>query len=74
MFPPAAFERADFRDNLETYKEFIRRLVAEDASMVASLQMAMKSPFFEPGPMSHLESGVRHVINNYLDVITGSAE
>lgn len=74
MFPPAAFERPDFRDNLETYKEFIRRLVAEDASMVASLQTAMKSPFFEPGPMSHLESGVRHVINNYLDVIDGSGE
>ncbi|MGE4241518.1 aromatic ring-hydroxylating oxygenase subunit alpha [Ramlibacter sp.] len=70
MFPHAAFDDPEFAKNLEVYKAFLHKLVGEDAGMVASLQLAMKSPFFEPGPMSHLESAVRHVITNYLDVVT----
>lgn len=70
MFPEVAFEQPDFRANIEEYKGFITQLVNEDASMVVSLQHAMNSPFYEPGPMSHLEAAVQHIMKNYLDVMT----
>lgn len=70
MFPEAAFEQPDFRANLEDYKGFIEQLVAEDASMVVSLQNAMQSPFYQPGPLSGLESAVQHIMKNYLNIIT----
>lgn len=72
MFPPVAFEQPDFRANLEDYKAFITQLVSEDASMVVSLQRAMKSPFYEPGPLSHTETAVQHIMKNYLDVVMGN--
>ena len=40
--------------------------------MVVSLQRAMKSPFYEPGPLSHTETAVQHIMKNYLDVVTGN--
>lgn len=70
MFPHEAFDQPDFSTNLEEYKGFITNLVAEDASMVVSLQHAMQSPFYEPGPMSHLEAAIQHIMKNYLDVVT----
>lgn len=72
MFPEVAFEDPNFRTNLEDYKAFITQLVSEDASMVVSLQRAMKSPFYEPGPLSGLESAVQHIMKNYLDVVTAN--
>jgi Rieske 2Fe-2S family protein len=69
LFAPAAFAQPDFAQRLEEYRAFIRELVSEDASMVVSLQNAMASPFYEPGPMSPLESAVRHVMVSYLDAV-----
>ncbi|MDR5815087.1 aromatic ring-hydroxylating dioxygenase subunit alpha [Caballeronia sp. LZ033] len=69
MFPPVAFEQPDFEANLAEYKAFVAKLVAEDASMVVSLQNAMKSPFYEPGPMSSMEVAVHHLMKAYLDAI-----
>jgi Rieske 2Fe-2S family protein len=69
MFPHVAFEQPDFETNLVEYKAFVAQLVSEDASMVVSLQNAMKSPFYEPGPMSPLEVAVHHIMKAYLDAI-----
>ena len=71
MFPDIAFEDPAFRANLEEYKGFVTQLVAEDASMVVSLQHAMQSPLYEPGPLSHLESAIQHILKNYLDIVNG---
>jgi Rieske 2Fe-2S family protein len=35
--------------------------------MVDSLQQAMGSRYYQPGPMAELESTIHHVLNDYLD-------
>jgi choline monooxygenase len=67
LFPPATFDAPGFAENFEEYKAFVRQIISEDASMVVSLQAAAGSRFFAPGPMSHLEGAVHHIINHYLD-------
>lgn len=69
LFPEVSFGIPKFQENFQQYKTFVHKVVAEDASMVVSLQNAMASPFYEPGPMSHMESAVHHIMNHYLDVI-----
>jgi choline monooxygenase len=69
IFPPAAFEMPDFQEKMIPYKAFVTRIVEEDISMVQSLQHAMSSPFYQPGPMANTEAAVHHIMKQYLDAM-----
>jgi choline monooxygenase len=70
LFAPSAFTRAEFQTNYEEYKSFLLpAIVEEDGPMVVKLQQAMASKFYEPGPLSHMEGAVHHLMRHYLDVM-----
>ena len=67
LFPKEHFDQPDFEDKIQVYKDYLIDVVEEDRSMVASLQLNMKSQRFRPGPLSKLELGIYHVINDFVD-------
>ena len=71
LFPKQHFEQPDFEEKIQVYKDYLIQVVEEDRLMVASLQQIMKSERFRPGPLSKLELGIYHVINNVLDRVYG---
>ena len=71
LFPKQHFEQPDFEDKIQVYKDYLIEVVEEDRLMVASLQQNMKSERFRPGPLSKLELGIYHVINNVVDRVYG---
>lgn len=75
VLAPTSISRKGFASDYQAYKDFIINAVAdEDGAMVASLQNAVKSQLYSPGPMSHLEAGVHHVMSHYVDVLTGAVD
>ena len=52
--------------------EIAGQVIEEDRRMVASLQQVMRSGRFRPGPMSRLELGIHHVVNDLLDRVYGA--
>lgn len=75
LFKPAAFKQPDFQKNYEEYKEFLlSAIVEEDGPMVVKLQQAMNSKFYKPGPFSHMEGAVHHIIRYYLKTMLNLSE
>lgn len=75
LFEPAALDMPDFKAHYEEYKEFILSAIRdEDGPMVVKLQQAMASRFYQPGPFSHMEGAVHHMMNNYLDYMAPAIE
>jgi len=72
VYPKVFFDRPDFRERVEISKEYLAAVLEEDRSMISSLQRAMRSRNFKPGPMTYLEEGVHHVINAFVDRLFGS--
>ncbi len=73
LFAPSAFEQADFAPNYEEYKSFLLpAIVDEDGPMVVKLQQAMASKFYQPGPLSHMEGAVHHLMRHYLEVMVNA--
>ena len=48
-----------------------QRAIEEDHGMLRSRQNGVGSRYFDPGPLSKLEGPIHHVINHYLDAMTG---
>ena len=71
LFPEQHFARPDFAEKAEVYRDYLIEVVEEDRAMVASLQQNMKSRRLRPGPLSKLELGIYHVINDVLDRVHG---
>ena len=67
LFPKEHFDLPGFEEKIEVYRDYLIEVVEEDRQMVASLQQNMKSRRLRPGPMSKLELGIHHVINDVLD-------
>jgi hypothetical protein len=42
--------------------------------MVVKLQQAMNSKFYKPGPFSHMEGAVHHIIRYYLKTMLNLSE
>ena len=63
LFPKVHFEQPDFMAKAEVYRDFLVKVLEEDRTMVASLQRAMETKAFEPGPMSHMEVNLHNLIN-----------
>jgi len=64
-----AFAKPEFPERLAAYRAYLRNIVAEDQQAVESLQRNAGADDFEPGPLSHLEGPIHHVLNHYLDVM-----
>ncbi len=73
LFPKSYFERADFAEKARQYREFHELVLEEDLDMVRSLQAAMASRRYRPGPMSHIEAAVHNAIGAYIDRMFGDA-
>ncbi|MDO8477396.1 MAG: aromatic ring-hydroxylating dioxygenase subunit alpha [Candidatus Rokubacteria bacterium] len=69
LFPKEHFELRDFNVKVRVYHDYIASVLDEDRSMVQSLQNAMSTRAFQPGPMAGLEKAVHHALTNYLDRI-----
>jgi phenylpropionate dioxygenase-like ring-hydroxylating dioxygenase large terminal subunit len=67
LFPAAFFARPDFADKAQIYRDYLTEVLEEDRSLVISLQGAMASHRFRPGPMARMEGCVHNAINHYLD-------
>ena len=73
LFPKEHFAQPGFEAKIAAYRDYLIEVIEEDRDMVASLQQNMASDRFQPGPLSKLEAGIHHVINDYLDRIFGPA-
>ena len=71
LVPESFFEQPDYEEKIKVYRDYNVEVLEEDRSMLASMQKAMGSRRYAPGPMSKLEGGIYHVINNHLDRIFG---
>ena len=71
QLPNSHFEEPAFEEKNQLYLSFIRQLASEDVQMLESLQNAVKSRAFRPGPTVNLERAVHHLLNYYLDRMFG---
>jgi Rieske 2Fe-2S family protein len=69
LFWKGVFDQPNFTEKANDYGKTLKKVIEEDRSMIESLQNAMSSERFRPGPMSFLELGVHHVMNSNLDRI-----
>jgi len=66
LLPKEFFEQPGFAEKVKVYHEHMRDFLAEDETMIMSLQNVMSSERFDPGPMSSLEVSIHHVLSNHL--------
>ena len=69
LFPTEHFALPDFAERNQVYRDFQITVLEEDRPMVVSLQRAMGSRHYIPGPMAGLETTIHHVLNDFLDRI-----
>jgi choline monooxygenase len=67
LLPKVYFDQPNFAERVEAYREFQKQVVTEDSDMLRSMQNGIASRRFAPGRMAHIERGVQHVLNGYLD-------
>jgi len=66
QFPKEFFDVEGFEAKVQPYLDYQLATLEEDRTMIDSLQRAMKSRNFKPGPMVRAESAIHHVLNDYL--------
>ena len=71
LFPEEFFERPDFDDLMQIYRDYQILVLEEDRLMIESMQLAMNSNAYRPGRMSTLEKGIHNFLNGYLDRVAG---
>jgi choline monooxygenase len=71
LFPREAFSDPNFKEKVAIYRQSVIDFLKEDETMISSLQHAMGSTNFEPGPMSAFERPIHHVLNNHLQRLFG---
>ncbi len=67
LFPESFFDDPDFQAKAQVYLDYQVAVLEEDRLMIDSLQRAMKSRNFTPGPMVGMEAAIHHVLNDYID-------
>ena len=72
LMPEANFKDPEFDTKIKDYVDFMVQVVGEDEAMVRSLQNGIGSRSFEPGPMSHLETSIHHLIKYNLERTFGN--
>lgn len=69
LFHTSSFDDPEFAGKLDRYRNYLKQIIAEDQTAVESLQRVSESASYQPGPLSHLEGPIHHLLNNYLDTI-----
>lgn len=69
LLPEAAFDVDDFDAKLDKYCDYVRQVALEDKDALESLQRGVSSPRFTPGPLSHLELQLQHLLKHYVAVM-----
>lgn len=67
LYPREHFALPDFAERAKVYADYQYVVLEEDRSMMVSLQKAMTSRNYQPGPMAGVEATIHHVLNDYLD-------
>jgi Rieske 2Fe-2S family protein len=67
LLPAAHFGTENFEERAKVYSDYWRVVLEEDRSMIESLQRAMSSARFKPGPLSSLEHGVHRLLQSYVE-------
>jgi Rieske 2Fe-2S family protein len=67
LFPKEHFALPDFEARAQVYRDYQITVLEEDRSMMTSLQRAMTSRNYVPGPMAGIEATIHHVLGDYLD-------
>jgi Rieske 2Fe-2S family protein len=67
LFPKEFADDPQYAAKVQVYADFFKKSLLEDQDMVRSLQGAMGSRNFRPGPFSKLESAVYNSISHYLE-------
>ena len=71
LFPEEFFDRPDFEETAKIYHDYQITVLEEDRTMIESMQQAMASSAYRPGPMSVLEKPLHHFVNGHLDRMFG---
>lgn len=66
LLPKQYFDEPDFKERSSAYKTYQSQLMSEDQEMLESVQRNLASNLYRPGRMAPLESGVHHILTNYL--------
>jgi len=66
LLPKEFFDHPGFQEKVQVYRQHMKDFLAEDETMILSLQNVMSSQRFDPGPMSSLEISIHHVLSNHL--------
>jgi Rieske 2Fe-2S family protein len=69
VVPRVFFDQPEFKEKIDRYAQYLRKIIDEDETAITSLQRAANSRLFHPGRMAKLEHGVYNVLNHYLDRI-----
>ena len=73
LYPKEWFDQPNFAERAEVYDQYMRFVLAEDISMMNSLQNGITSSNYKPGRFSTLEKGIHHVLNDYVKRISARA-
>jgi phenylpropionate dioxygenase-like ring-hydroxylating dioxygenase large terminal subunit len=69
MLHEDSFKDPAFEEKMTRYKDYMRAIVAEDQVAVESMQRLAASGRFRPGPLSHMEGAIHHVLNRYVELV-----
>jgi len=69
LLPKASFDVPDFDAKMERYRGYVKQIMDEDTQTLISLQSAASSARFVPGPITHLEAMVHHLVRHYAAVM-----
>lgn len=67
LYPREHFSLPDFESRTKVYADYQYVVLEEDRSMMVSLQQAMTSRNYQPGPMAGVEATIHHVLKDYLE-------
>ena len=73
LYPKEWLSQPDFAEKAKVYDDYMRVVLAEDISMMNSLQNGVTSDNYVPGRLSTLESGIHHVLTDYMEKLDGTA-
>lgn len=69
MLPEASFDVPDFEAKLDQYSRYVEQVALEDRGALESLQRGVDSVAYVPGPLSHLELQLQHLLKHYVQVM-----
>lgn len=67
LFPEEFFAVPDFEARVQVYRDYQLEVLDEDRLMMDSLQRAMGSRHYRPGPMAGMELAIHHVLKDYFE-------